>query len=422
MIGTWGWVVTRIVLAVASLIVSSVAWGHGGSGPNFVHIKAKDKYERTKVVNMGVSIEAVRSDSVYGIVSDEILAKIKSSDLEIVETFTLKDRQDILDFPAEDARFHNYGELTDALDQLVEKHPNILSKFSIGKTVEGRDIWAVRVNSSKSALRSPRAISAKPGIVFMGNHHAREHVSCEIPLMQLQYLAENYGVDQQITALVDRRDIFFIPMVNPDGVEYDIKTGRYKWQRKNMRPNRTSKIGVDLNRNYGYMWGTGGSSKDPSSDVYMGPTPFSEPETQAIKAFVESRPNLKILLSYHTFSELILYPWGHTYDDITKADDQATYVAMAQKMAEWNGYTPQQSSELYIASGDTTDWSYGTLGIFSFTFELSPRDMWEGGFYPGAGIIDKVFQDNLKPFLYMVELADDPHRARTNDVRLSWLD
>jgi carboxypeptidase T len=414
----------RSLVVVIGFLVSSFAFGHGGSGTNFVHIKAKDKYERTKIVNMGVSIEALASDSVYGMVSDELLAKVKASDLELVETFTVKDPAKGLDFPREDARFHNYAEMTKALDDLAANNPKIMKKFSIGKTIQGRDIWAIQVNSSESVLKSApgAAISAKPGIVFMGNHHAREHLSAEIPLMLLEHLAKNFGADRDITDLLDKRDVYVIPMVNPDGVEYDIQTGSYKWQRKNMRPNGTSKIGVDLNRNYGHMWNKGGSSSDPSSDIYHGPNAFSEPETQAIKAFVEARPNLKILLSFHTFSELILYPWGHKYDGIEKKQDKDAHIAMARKMAEWNKYTPQQSSELYIASGDTTDWSYGALGIFSFTFELSPKDLWQGGFYPGAGVIDRVFQDNLKPALYLIDLADDPYRAlNARDDRLSWL-
>jgi carboxypeptidase T len=269
--------------------------------------------------------------------------------------------------------------------------------------------------------------------VFMGNHHAREHVSAEIPLMLLEFLLSNYGKDAQITALIDTREIFIIPMVNPDGVEYDINTSRYRWHRKNMRQNSSGGVGVDLNRNYGYQWNTGGSSDDPSSDVYHGPSAFSEPETQAVRDFVLGHPNLNILLSYHTFSELILYPWGHKYDKLSDQRDLAAYDTMARKMAQWNHYTPQQSSQLYIASGDTTDWAYGVTKetspknpIFAFTFELSPKDMWSGGFYPGAGVLDQVFQDNLKPALYLISLADNPYQAiehRSGDVsQTAWLD
>ncbi len=86
-------------------------------------------------------------------------------------------------------------------------------------------------------------------------------------------------------------------------------------------------------------------------------------------------------------------------------------------MAQWNHYTPQQASDLYIASGDTTDWAYGKHGIFAFTFELSPSDMMDGGFYPGARILDRVFRDNLQPCLYLIDLADNPHRALDKPVQ-----
>jgi carboxypeptidase T len=409
---------------VIGLVTSIAAFASGASSTYFVHVKAKDKFERSRIADLGVSIEALRSDSVYGTASPSVLAALKKArGLEIMETFPA-DSVKGFDFPSGDERFHNYERMNKALDDLVTSYPRLLRKFTIGKSLEGRDIYGIRVNSSQSVLRSSDddTVSGKPGIVFMGNHHAREHVSAEIPLMLLEFLAKNYGVDRDITALVDKRDIYVIPMINPDGVEFDIKTGEYQWQRKNMRPNGTSKPGVDLNRNYGFKWGTGGSSKDPSSEVYMGPEPFSEPETQAVKRFVEGHPNLKVLLTFHTFSELILFPWGHKYDRIDNDRDHKTFDTMAKKMAEWNKYTPEQSSQLYIASGDTTDWAYGQLGIFAFTFELSPKEMWGGGFYPGAGVIDKVFEDNLRPALYLIDLADDPHRAQTlRDDDLAWL-
>jgi carboxypeptidase T len=391
---------------------------------------AKTKQQRTRLADLGVSIESVKSDCVYGTATDGILGRVRRAGFRVGETFVLGEGISPLDFPSDDARFHNYAEASAVLDQIVALHPDRIRKFSIGKTTENRDIWAVQINSS-GEFHEDGAPSGKPGIVFMGNHHAREHLSAEIPLMLLEYLATNMDTDAEISRLVNTRDIFVIPMVNPDGVEYDISTGRYKSHRKNMRQNGRSGfrncVGVDLNRNYGYGWGTGGSSTDTCSDVYMGTTAFSEPETQAIKAFVEGRPNLKVLLSFHTFSELILYPWGGKYEPIEDENARRAYQTMARTMAGWNGYTPEQSSELYIASGDTTDWAWGQLGIFSFTFELSPRDMWNGGFYPGAGVIDNVFAANLRPALFLIDLADDPYRVLQNesdplrDPRFSWL-
>ena len=147
----------------------------------------------------------------------------------------------------------------------------------------------------------------------------------------------------------------------------------------------------------------------------MGPTPFSEPETQAVKTFVDAQPRMTILLSFHTFSELVLYPWGGTYDKVGEKDGNAAdlpvFEKMSRDMARWNMYKPQQASDLYIASGDTTDWAYGTHGIFAFTFELSPKSMWEGGFYPGTKVINPTFEANLKPMLYLLEYANNPHRS-----------
>lgn len=141
----------------------------------------------------------------------------------------------------------------------------------------------------------------------------------------------------------------------------------------------------------------------------MGDKPFSEPETQAVKNFVEQRTNATILLTFHTFSQLILYPWGHSYSPIAKENDYQVFKTMAEVMAKWNGYTPQQSSDLYKASGDTTDWAYGALGLFAFTFELDPKSIMDGGFYPGASRIPVVLRKNIKPCLYLIEMAANPY-------------
>jgi carboxypeptidase T len=384
----------------------------------FVQISAKTKEERSKIANLGISIEAVRTGSVWGFAHPQGIQKARQAGLEILGNFDIEvargGHENLFGFPPEDDRFHTYEELTQELQNLQKQNPSLTAVQSIGKSIEGRDIWAFHINTSPEDLKNAK--SNKPGIIFMGNHHAREHVSLEIPLMLIQHLLKNQQ-DAALKPLLESRDIWIIPMVNPDGAEFDISSNRYKWWRKNRRDNKDGTFGVDLNRNYGYKWGTGGSDTDTSSDIYMGTAPFSEPETQAIKNFVTSQKNnTKVLLSFHTFSELILYPWGHTYEKIQKKNPQGVsdyevYEKMAKTMAGWNHYTPEQASDLYIASGDTTDWAYGELGIFSFTFELSPSSMWSGGFYPGAKVLDRVFQDNLRPCLYLIEKADNPYRV-----------
>ncbi len=116
-------------------------------------------------------------------------------------------------------------------------------------------------------------------------------------------------------------------------------------------------------------------------------------------------------MSYHTFSELILYPWGGLREPLSDGRALGAYKAMADTMAGWTGYRPMQSSGLYVATGDTCDWAWDELKMFCFTFELTPKSRWEGGFYPGAGAIATTFKKNVDPALYLIGLADDPYRA-----------
>jgi len=409
----------RAICAFALIAFSSLTTGLTQSQDQepdqrkFIQVTAKDKYERTELATLGLSIEAVRSDSVWGFATPQVIAELKSKNqFKVLGVFPMSvsrgGHQSLFDFPSGDEKFHNYRETNAKLRLMTSLNADISRIHKIGNSLEGLDILAIQINTNPQALMTGK--SNKPGVIFMGTHHAREHVSTEIPLMMAEFILKNRD-DPKIAALIDNRDIWFIPMVNPDGVEWDISSTSYKYWRKNRRKNSNGTYGVDLNRNYGYKWGTGGSSKDPGDDTYMGEAPFSEPETQNIKKFVEDHLNAKILLSFHTYSELILYPWGGTYDPIANTKDLAVFEKMAKTMAGWNKYKPQQSSDLYIASGDTTDWAYGEHGIFAFTFELSPSQFGGGGFYPGASVIDKVFQDNIKPCLYMIELADDPYKS-----------
>lgn len=368
-------------------------------------LKAHDSFQRTIVANTGAAIEYVNPDYVIATAVLEERNQLQKMGL-ILEDLTDSTMQ-TMGFPSTDSNYHDYSELTEALRDLHQQFPQITELKSAGRSVEGREIWAFVVRGEQDMSKEV------PQAIFMGGHHAREHLSVDTPLRLLQWLLSEYkNGNSQIVNLVNTREIHVIPAVNPDGLEYDISSTRYKSWRKNRGRNHDGSYGADLNRNYGYGWGTGGSSKNPNSDTYMGAAPFSEPETRAIKNYVESLENVKILLSYHTFSSLILFPWGHVYDKVPDQKDYQTFVKMAQKMAEWTGYTPEQSSDLYIASGDTCDWAYGEHGIFAFTFELDPRNQWgTGGFYPGDEIIDSVVNKNKEPFLYLLDLADNPHRA-----------
>lgn len=369
----------------------------------WVTIKAGNASERTRIATIGMSIEEIDGGLVRGVASQEIIELLAREGLTIADKTPLyKMRPE--DFPEQDGAYHNYGEAQSALADLAAAHPDIVSLFPIGKSVEGRDITAVRFHMKSDDGKT------KPGIAFLGAHHAREHLSTEIPLLLAQWLGDNRETPE-VRRLLETRDVYVIPMINPDGVEYDIATGRYRWQRKNMRKNGNGTVGVDLNRNYDFRWGGEGASGNPGASTYRGPSAFSEPESQAVRDFLTSHKNIRIVVSYHTFSELILYPWGGLREPLSDGRALGAFKAMADTMAGWTGYRPMQSSGLYVATGDTCDWAWNELKMFCFTFELTPKSRWGGGFYPGAGAIATTFKKNIDPALYLIDLADDPYRA-----------
>lgn len=397
-----------IAAAVFLFIITAPLAQSNSNQYYWMKIRAKDKFERSVIANI-VSIENAKEDYVIAYGSDAELEQIqKLGWLEAYSNLSDEARFHGKDYPAKDSAYHNYAELVNELNKIASANPNIVTMTSAGKSIEGRDIWAMRIGADQSHA------DQKPAVIYMGGHHAREHLSVEMPLMLAQYLVNQFNAgNPRVVNLLNSRDIHIIPVVNPDGMEYDIQDGNYKMWRKNRKRNSNGTFGVDLNRNYGFQWGTGGSSTNPNNDTYMGTQPFSEPETLTIKNYVEAHPNITILLSFHTYSQLILYPWGHKYDGIDNGKDRQVHEVMAKKMAEWNKYTPQQSSDLYIASGDTTDWSYGVHKIISFTFELDPANtgIGGGGFYPGAGAIQPTFNKNIEPCLYLLDYADNPYRA-----------
>jgi carboxypeptidase T len=181
--------------------------------------------------------------------------------------------------------------------------------------------------------------------------------------------------------------------------------------RKNRRQNADGSIGVDPNRNYGYMWGTlniNTSSHVPSDPTYVGPRAFSEPETQAVRNLV-ARELFRGVITYHSYSQLILYPWGYTSEPIPDASDLSTMTKLAKRMQQLirgvhgETYTPQQSSQLYPTAGDTTDWTYGEYGIPSFTIELRPDSPENGGFILPPEQIQPTFEENLPAALEFIK-------------------
>jgi len=373
-----------------------------GDDRYWITVSADDKYDRTTLLDLGMDIVEIGANTVSGFIAkgelDQLAAKgfiVKSR--QPIQAYALKQ---LKDFPAADAVYHNYKETTELLQKLAADNPAETSLFSIGKTTEGRDIWCLRLNPAEKG-ETP---STRPAALFMGNHHAREHLSNEVALGLAEYLLANKQTPE-IRKYLGTLDIYITPLTNPDGAEYDIASGKYRWHRKNTRINPDKTVGVDLNRNYGSLWCQAGASHSPAADTYCGPYAFSEPETLAIKKFVEARPNLKTLMSYHSYSSLLLYPWAGKDVPVEQERDLKVFEAMAKGMAAFTGYKPQQASDLYVATGDTADWAYAARGVFAFTTELEGTT-----FYPGAAFIARAVPRNVKAAVYMLSVTDDPYK------------
>ncbi len=288
------------------------------------------------------------------------------------------------------ATYHSAETLEQDLRDLAESAPEIAELRQIGQSVEGRPIWALRIGDRRGSDRK---------LLFMGCHHAREWVAVEVPFLLAEHLVTNASTSP-VQEWLQEGELWVAPMVNPDGHEHSRVANRL-W-RKNRRPNAGGSIGVDPNRNYGYMWGTlnvSTSSQVPSDETYVGPRAFSEPETRAVRDLI-AREFFRGVITYHSFSQLILYPWGFTNTAISDPADHGRMVTLANQMSgiiqgvHGAHYTPQQSSQLYPTAGDTTDWTYGIYGIPSFTIELRPRTVDEGGFILPPDQIQPTWEEN----------------------------
>ncbi len=298
--------------------------------------------------------------------------------------------------------FHTYSETVQLLNAAHNLYPNITTApFSIGQTIEGREMWAIKISDN------PNLDEDEPEIFFNGLIHAREPIGLEICLALIDTLLHGYGVNPQMTYFVNEREIFFLPIFNVDGYVYNETTnptGGGMW-RKNRRLNAGGSYGVDLNRNFGFNWGYNnvGSSPTPSSETYRGTGPFSEPETENVRQFCNDH-YFAIVLNFHSYSNLMLYswsipaaPWGYT-------PDNATFYSMSQTMNAWNGYEFGTAWEiLYEVNGDANDWMYGEQiekpKSLAWVFEVHPSSFWP------YSQIQYLINQNMQPCFYLIDQA-----------------
>lgn len=289
----------------------------------------------------------------------------------------------------EESDYHNYEELTQWLNDLKERFPEFVYLKSIGQSLEGRELWAVKLSDN------PTVDEMEPEVRLVGAHHGDELISVEVPLIFARYIleaahdetSEHYELARQ---LLTTREIWIVPMLNPDGVE---------------RVTRWNARRVDLNRNYSYKWQEGWNH---------GARAFSEPETQALRDF--SKQNQFVSgLSFHSGALVANYVWNYssepTEDDRLIEKKSLDYAARNKPM--WNSSQFKngivRGADWYITYGDLNDWSYGEMGVMDWTIELNDSKI------PSDEKIFQIFRDNVDSILHFCLMAGDGIRGIVRD-------
>ncbi|WP_086827815.1 M14 family metallopeptidase [Allokutzneria sp. NRRL B-24872] len=363
--------------------------------------------QRTAVANTGIDVLGFDGAAMTVIGTPAEIAALRAKGFQVdlhSQLPKIDEGPGVRDFPSGYAGYHNLAELNTELNKTVANFPALAKLSSIGKSHEGRDLNVIKISDNVGTDEN------EPEVLFTCGQHAREHLTIEMCLRIVQRLTSTYASDPAVKRYVDSREIWLVPNVNPDGSEYDIASGQFRSWRKNRQG-----PGTDLNRNWDFKWGCcGGSSGSTGSETYRGPSPFSAPETQRVRDFVNSRvvggkQQITAHIDWHTYSELVLWPFGYTTADTAPgldADQARTFSTLGRQMAQTNGYTPQQSSDLYITDGGINDWMWGVHKIWSYTFEMYPKDFWGGGFYPRDSVIQRETTRNDKAVDLLLEYAD----------------
>ena len=299
------------------------------------------------------------------------------------------------------SNFHSPSQVDSILNDLVAAHPGLAQLSTIGTSHEGRPIKVLKISDNVGTDESDEG-----DVLFVALHHAREWISVEMALYLAEQILTQYSTNPQLQADVNNLEIWIIPVVNPDGYAYTWSPTGNRFWRKNRRSNGDGTSGVDLNRNWGYEWGlASGSSGTTSSDIYRGPAAFSEPEISSLRTFVNGLDNLKTMLSYHSYSELFLRPWGYT---TSNAPGEETLRQLALRsinaIQAVHGHTYTESIG-YTASGEATDWFWGEHRISAFTPELRPGSGGVGGFAPPPTEIVPNNQENLPAAMALIHDA-----------------
>lgn len=387
------------------LAQQGIAIDHGSIKKGVYFITELSLSEIEKVKALGLAYEVLIPD---------MTAFYQSRNRTAAKEYTTEGCLNCPDYPVPEnfsygsmAGFYTFDEMLAILDSMKAKFPNLITtKQAIGSYVtnDGNEIFYVKISDNPDLDEA----STEPQTLYTAVHHAREVQSLTQLIYYMWYLLENYDTNPEIAQLVNNRELYFIPCVNPDGYIYNQTSnpdGGGMW-RKNRRNNGSS-YGVDLNRNYGAFWAydNTGSSPSPSSETYRGPAAFSEIETQAVRDFCNSH-QFQIALNAHTYSNLLIYPYG--YIASTETPDANTFRCIADEMVACSGFLAGTGDETvgYVSNGDSDDWMYEEQTTKNKIFSLTPEaGSDEDGFWPEMDRIIPIANNTLQQNLYAARLS-----------------
>ncbi len=392
LIGIW--------LGLGMLLTSTLAMGHGGNG-YVVKLHFKDfKKGLSTVQSMGLDLAGINiKEKLVEIITDDLdqIELLRKNGLEFEMTSNFGRME-----PTVDSEFKSPEEIDVIFAKFAKDFPEITTLESVGKSIEGRDIWALKISDNPTEEEAD-----EPAVLFNAMHHAREIITPEVIIDIAEQLLNGYDDDEEVQKWVNRNQIYLVPQVNPDGSN-KVWNGNKMW-RKNARGG----FGVDLNRNYPYQWGAcSGSSGFKWSQTYRGPEAASEPETKTMMSLV-GRVLPVFDISYHSYSELVIYPYG-CEDEFPENKELVVGVAetLASKLVTDDGsgtYTPGTGWELlYSVDGDDASWMYQDYRTIAFVVEVNSTST---GFHPPWSMRDETVEKQRPGWKYLLD------RLETSSIR-----
>jgi hypothetical protein len=410
-----------LAILLTLLVPSAMALQGGGRDPLEMYTATLTHAQAAKLVRDGYDVAAKR-DAPGGVEVDLVLsrkevARLQGQGLQLGLKRN-RDGKTATELAAEQAAigytvwrsYDEPGGIRDQLYQIAQANPSRVKLQVIGQTRQGREIIALKVTQGAGIPDGTR-----PAVLFNAAQHAREWISVEVNRRLLHYFVDNYGVDAEVTNLVNTRELWFVLVANPDGYQYTFDTERL-W-RKNMRDNNgdsqiTIGDGVDLNRNFDEHWNYDeeGSSSPTSSDTYRGDAPASEPETQAMQGLLDQL-QFKFMVNYHSYGQLLLYSFGWQVQ--TPSADGPIFLALSGTDANpaIPGFDPGVGADLYTTNGETTDYAHANANTLAWTPELGEGIPGNGFVFPDdEGLIQQEFLNTLPFALDVAKSALNPEQ------------